>query len=791
MISVTALLLAVTSLFECTGALTISHWDLEGANGTCDGKATCEHETAGRGSRSRLDFDLNWRERNCMCDALCSRYGDCCLDSQYFIAAEQRRGATSFSCVELRQFGGIYMVTTCPPEWEDVDIRARCENDGDEQKDPVSAMPVTSHVTGLTYRNPHCAVCHSDLNHTLSDFWKPRLECPNYNPQRGLPADVISQALTFDNESNSWGLNLTDSGFHACFVDPVIPETSSHVVRRCEPNIIRTCAINWTNADIRDRCDAYTSHVYQGGDGYRNPHCAMCNNVPVQYLACSKTLFRSMFPKDFNPVAFAVLFDLSGGGDTVGMVRPCPDKKQLYDPFFRRCRSVVCTKAGQDYSDGRCITIAKDEDAEDEYSNEHPSNDHIYIVDQNSTGPIIIEEEVYPDLNETEITFFTTCPKFLLDQQDYELQDGNSSVYVPTYERTFGKGEFRIQPDGHLEICASSLGTQFIDKFGTYMGYVTFAGLGVSVVFLVLHLVAFVLIPELQNLSGKNLVSLCVSLLCAYCAFMLGQVLESSSGACKGTAILTYYGFLASFSWMLTMAFDVWRTLRLATSELRVSSGKQWRKFALYSAGSWLLPAAVVGAALITEHAPSGSVNEEFRPYFGTYSCWFGHRKALLVFFAIPLAVVMALNIAFFSSSAHMIFSTTSTTRFTSSSGTQRDFRLYIRLALVMGLTWTVGLIAGYLDMEGLWYAFIALNTLQGLFIFLAFTCTEKVVRGIADVINNCWMEHKANTRIKPRRPPSFSWSGVSSSSTHKSQLGGSSETSQIPREGESVDTLY
>jgi hypothetical protein len=30
-----------------------------------------------------------------------------------------------------------------------------------------------------------------------------------------------------------------------------------------------------------------------------------------------------------------------------------------------------------------------------------------------------------------------------------------------------------------------------------------------------------------------------------------------------------------------------------------------------------------------------------------------------------------------------------------------------------------------------LWYVFVILNTLQGLFIFLAFTCTKKVCRGL------------------------------------------------------------
>lgn len=70
----------------------------------------------------------------------------------------------------------------------------------------------------------------------------------------------------------------------------------------------------------------------------------------------------------------------------------------------------------------------------------------------------------------------------------------------------------------------------------------TLAGLGVSVVFLLLHLLAFALVPELRNLSGKNLASLCLSLLVAYVSFIAGQLLGREDGAaCLVAAVLTYY----------------------------------------------------------------------------------------------------------------------------------------------------------------------------------------------------------------------------------------------------------
>lgn len=44
-----------------------------------------------------------------------------------------------------------------------------------------------------------------------------------------------------------------------------------------------------------------------------------------------------------------------------------------------------------------------------------------------------------------------------------------------------------------------------------------------------------------------------------------------------------------------------------------------------------------------------------------------------------------------------------------------------------MGLTWIVGLVAALVDMEEVWFAFVVLNTTQGLFIFASFTCNKKV----------------------------------------------------------------
>jgi hypothetical protein len=45
--------------------------------------------------------------------------------------------------------------------------------------------------------------------------------------------------------------------------------------------------------------------------------------------------------------------------------------------------------------------------------------------------------------------------------------------------------------------------------------------------------------------------------------------------------------------------------------------------------------------------------------------------------------------------------------------GPKISFQLYLRLAVLMGLTWISGVVAGGLDLEPVWYVFLVLNTLQ------------------------------------------------------------------------------
>lgn len=150
--------------------------------------------------------------------------------------------------------------------------------------------------------------------------------------------------------------------------------------------------------------------------------------------------------------------------------------------------------------------------------------------------------------------------------------------------------------------------------------------------------------------------------------------------------------------------------------------------------------------------------------------CWFSHKKALLVYFAVPFSGVMGFNIFLFLFSAYIIFDTTKTGSKMTTCGPKTNFHLYLRLAVIMGLTWVTGLAAGFINLEPLWFAFVALNALQGLFIFVAFTCTKKVLASLRDRWMTTTVSFTDSSSSKPARLQnndiSWKWSKDNTAST-------------------------
>jgi len=798
-------LVTILAWYACLMSLVMSstRWTYQEVRKS--GKFCPERDSCSSQWRSQETEQLSWQSRNCFCDANCSQYGDCCIDAEKFDQNEQKENLHSFSCLPLKEYGLVYMRTVCSPDWPEDHVRSGCEDHSVSARDPVGTMPVTSARTGVTYSSYYCAVCNQDS--VGAEFWKPRIECrtlENYSSRfSNVTKHFVRDNLKYNNDRGGWGVYVTSLGvteFHPCDIAPYLPPTLAHHLRPCPAqHLNHTCPPGYPDTRVVELCQSYTGLVYGDARGrpFRNIHCALCNQVDTAGLICIKleVLSRSsIFNSKFSTFSFAILFDINNAdGEEVGVERRCSEQ-EIWDPFFRKCRNVVCGDGGQVLVGGKCylerevlelattsvnsgglsstsaspkaVPVLHVKDASTKSSLITTSSTQTSLRSSNSSYPsstikpslsvnvIKVIDEIdalfntprpkypqkitaRPDLyhqRPTSTSPSTGCPQVLLSSLEFKLQNG--SVHVPAYSKTFPPGHF--WPSGNsVYICQPSHTFTGAAKFSPMMGYVTTACLGLSIICLTFHLIISCIAPQLRNLSGKNLFSLSLALIGAYTTFLANMFTrEISTFFCMILAVSMYYFFLAAFFWMLTIAFDVASTLKHATKDLRLTTGPQWGKFAIYSLVGWVFPGLLVSCAVIIDQMDFEEVPEIFKPGFGGSSiglCWFSRRNALLVYFVIPFFVIMVLNIFFFISSAFLVWDTAKSSVKITTSGPKINFFLHLRLSVLMGLSWISGLVAGWLDIEPVWYVFLVLNTLQGLFILVFFTCSKKVVTSVKE----------------------------------------------------------
>ncbi|XP_064081051.1 uncharacterized protein LOC135197832 [Macrobrachium nipponense] len=685
----------------------------------------------------KTDPSLSSLSLNCRCDEHCAIYDDCCLDSEYFVASPPGNNRKTYSCEKPNDVDAVYMKRTCEDGWTDEEIEHFCSlgSSKTDYRDPVAQLPATSLGTNITYANYYCAICNRDSSNLV--LWDAGWDCGNR-------LGTENSSVLF--KDGAWGISVRNVGveeFVNCTLYPDIPKSLITVVRNCTP-AIASCSSNWTNSNIEQLCHSYTAIVYGSFDNYRNVHCAMCNSVSPNKTGCYGSFFRA---NNRGKPTFAVLFDFADvtGSNYVGSKSICR-KTEIWDPFFKKCRNVVCGRPDQVFSINRCVNSND--------LNEGTSSDPSVITPTTETTstptrgvPIVFptapsskdKSSIFMSTPATESTHsvtgtasatnkteeFQSCHKILLSSKEFTIKE-NGSIFVQNYSKIFNPPEYQLGSDGVL-VCAPPVVT---GKFSSAMAWVSLAGALASCLCLVLHLIAFFMVPDLRNLSGKNLASLCLALLAAYISFVVNLFIEPNPLDCIVLAAVMYFCFLSAFCWMNATAFDIWYTFRLTITELRVTGGNQWHRFIAYSIYSWLIPAIAVAVVVAIDLWQPEGIPKDFLPSLGANWCWFGHRKALLVFFALPITLMVLLNGVFFINTARIIAeTTTATSNSTMSSHHKNQYKMHMRLAVLMGFTWLSGTVAGYLQLEALYYIFVVLNTLQGVFIFIAFTCRRKVWR--------------------------------------------------------------
>ncbi|XP_003747054.2 uncharacterized protein LOC100897709 [Galendromus occidentalis] len=256
-----------------------------------------------------------------------------------------------------------------------------------------------------------------------------------------------------------------------------------------------------------------------------------------------------------------------------------------------------------------------------------------------------------------------------------------------------------------------------------------------SCICLSLQIITYIILPSMRTTrSGKIVILLSLSIVLGHVMFLVKDDTEPGNNVCKAVAVLAHFFYIESFFWMLVMAIDSCRCLAF-----NVFSRTESHVMLRYAIFAFLGTLSVVSPALALDFlVPSSG----FAPMYGEEVCWFGNRGGFMMFFAVPVLIIILANFALFIITAVKVRSVQKKARsLTQQSNFKSEIvrmKLYLRLAVIIGLTWLFGVLTFLVDSgssEIYTYAFFLLGFVQGVFIFVAFTCKARILRDIRVVI--------------------------------------------------------
>ncbi|XP_068697791.1 uncharacterized protein [Montipora foliosa] len=683
------------------------------------------------GVDERNALDILWipERRQCFCDKFCDEYGDCCFDFNKLCRKRVNPRGNPLSQHEIcrpvvnpvvNQHGpeyiGFAVRSTCPRNWKDDIVRTKCQNE--DQSDLSNDWPVSDRDKRITYRNVFCARCNGAVNTT---YGKLEADCSEW--------------------FNTAAFNLSDfMRFAHANCSVKMRQMPGQYLKQCIPRFQDCSGIGRekNGSYCQSQCLGYAFPVClirNKKTRFRNLQCALCNGFKPSSLKTDCSYGCSTCSVPVPPLT--ILFDFTSSFENrvtvtdrkmhfernINHVSHCA-ANELYDPYVGKCKSTVSL---------------------------HPPQTDTPISQSEKTVPADFIS------NETRLLLNLNCTFVAFNQSDYK-QRPNGTVYIKPHNKMYGKTRYTIRGK-ILLLCVNFSRNATVFSEQPSAGYLTkttpislqimtFSGCITSLASLLLLLATYTLFSELRNLPGRIIINLSLSLL-LYQGVFLAAMKTSSHEQCQVIAILLHYFVLCSFTWMNAMAYDVHKTFTSSDGGRGSNrQGHQNKRLVRYCLFGWGVPAIAVSIFVIIDQILSKGLIGYGE---GEAYCFISKPEAVLCFFVAPVALIMLFNaFALVHTVLHIVKTRKRTQKVTNQRHSTGVVWICVKMASVMGVTWILGIAANVQALSFLWYPYVVLNSLQGLFIFLSFGASGKsleLYRGkIAMLRNQCSSNAAKNT---------------------------------------------
>ena len=288
----------------------------------------------------------------------------------------------------------------------------------------------------------------------------------------------------------------------------------------------------------------------------------------------------------------------------------------------------------------------------------------------------------------------------------------------------------------------------------------TYIGCSLSVIGSALVLLTYGIFKDLRTLPSLILMNLAAAILMNNLFILVGGPITQafpSLELCATVAICLHFFFLAQFSWMSIMSFQMARTFYQAR-QLKTDSKSHKRKvLAIYSLFGWGVPLLITATSIIvnftTEHLVLYGVLADGR----LGSCWINHLESAIVAFVVPLVISLVFNMVLFVIVTVFLIVASRSHAKVNKKQNLPFFRVNVAVFSVTGLTWVFGFIAILAGTSWAWYPFIIFNSTQGFVIFIVFLLTKRVLQLYWNLLvcHKPVVSSKTNKSVLGDQPPS------------------------------------
>ncbi|XP_066128314.1 adhesion G protein-coupled receptor E2-like [Saccopteryx bilineata] len=271
----------------------------------------------------------------------------------------------------------------------------------------------------------------------------------------------------------------------------------------------------------------------------------------------------------------------------------------------------------------------------------------------------------------------------------------------------------------HLSSFAVLMAHYDVQEEDPVLAVITYVGLSLSLLCLLLAALTFLLCKAIQNTSTSLHLHLSVCLFLAHLLFLTAIDRTEHKVLCAIIVGALHYLYLASFTWMLLEGLHLFLTARNLTVVNYSSVSKLIKKF--------MLPVGYGVPAVIV------AISAASRPHlYGTPAhCWLRPEKGFTWGFLGPVCAIIFVNLAFFLMTLWILRSKLSSLN--SDISTLRNTRMLTFKAMaqlfLLGCMWCLGILQVGPAAHAMAYLFTIINSLQGIFIFLVYCLLSQQVR--------------------------------------------------------------